>query len=118
MAPGALLNHTETESTESRPSKRIKMISELHSDGGDEYTDEIAAAIETHPLHIKPAGNAYTASENIKSRCGVFARLPDELLNLVLESFDHDCLVRLGSTCKALYAFTRLDELWRALFIA
>lgn len=133
MAPGALLNHTETESTESRPSKRIKMISELHSDGGDEYTDEIAAelhsdddeytdeiaaAIETHPLHIKPEGNAYTASENIKSRCGVFARLPDELLNLVLESFDHDCLVRLGSTCKALYAFTRLDELWRALFIA
>lgn len=77
-----------------------------------------AAAVPPHPLRVKPAGNAYTASENLKARCGSFARLPDELLSLLLESFDAECLIRLGGTCKALYAFTRLDELWRALFIA
>jgi hypothetical protein len=81
--------------------------------------EDVAAAIAvpSHPLGIKPAGNALTASENIKSRCGLFACLPDELLSHILESFEADVLIRLGSTCRALYAFTRLDELWRALFV-
>ena len=79
--------------------------------------EEVATALPSHPLGIKPAGNAYTASENIKSKCGFFAMLPDELLGHILESFEADTLIRLGSTCRALYAFTRLDELWRALFV-
>ncbi|KAF1995884.1 Clavaminate synthase-like protein [Amniculicola lignicola CBS 123094] len=115
MAPGTLLDH-DTPTAEPQPSKKVKLsaVTSILT----EDSEEVAAAVPRHPLDIKPAGNAYTASEDIKSRCGAFARLPDELLNHLLESFDGDCLIRLGSTCRALYAFTRLDELWRALFIA
>lgn len=87
------------------------------ADGTDGDDGEVAAAVPTHPLDIKPAGNAFSSSENLKAACGSFARLPDELISHMLEDFDADVLIRLGSTCKALYAFTRLDELWRALFI-
>jgi hypothetical protein len=112
MAPG-ILEHPGIATAESRPSKKIKTAAFEHDD-----EDVVAAiAVPSHPLGVKPAGNAYTASENIKSRCGLFARLPDEVLSHILESFEADVLVRLGSVCRALYAFTRLDELWRALFV-
>jgi hypothetical protein len=111
MAPGLLLDH---ETDESRPSKRSKTSAAATLENDD---DEVAIALPSHPLGIKPAGNAYTAPENIKTGCGSFARLPDELLSHILESFEADTLIRLGSTCRALYAFTRLDELWRALFV-
>jgi hypothetical protein len=114
MAPG-ILDPGQSAGVEARPSKRLKLSEEALLLPED--TETVAAAVPPHPLDIKPAGNAYTASENIKTHCGSFARLPDELLNHVLESFDADALVRLGSTCRALYAFTRLDELWRALFV-
>ncbi|KAF2682675.1 Clavaminate synthase-like protein [Lentithecium fluviatile CBS 122367] len=115
MAPG-ILDATHVACAETRPSKKVKL-----SEAADVLTDEVddvATAVPSHPLDIKPAGNAYTASENIKAHSGSFARLPDELLNHVFESFDADSLVRLGSTCRFLYAFTRLDELWRALFVS
>jgi hypothetical protein len=113
MAPGALLEH-HIECAESRPSKKAKT-----SPAADVFAEDaaVATAVPAHPLGIRPAGNAYTASENLKSRCGVFARLPEELLSHMFESFDADTLVRLGSTCRALYAFSRLDDLWRALFV-
>ena len=116
MAPG-ILDHPGIATVESRPSKRVKtsVATEVESDDDDVVV--AAIAVPSHPLRIKPAGNAYTASENIKSRCGLFASLPDELLSHIFESFEADVLIRLGSTCRALYAFTRLDELWRALFV-
>lgn len=115
MAPG-ILDHPGMTTVESRPSKRIKtsVATEIEVDDEDVAA---AIAVPSHPLGIKPAGNALTASENIKSRCGLFACLPDELLSHIFESFEADVLIRLGSTCRALYAFTRLDELWRALFV-
>ncbi|OAL55895.1 Clavaminate synthase-like protein [Pyrenochaeta sp. DS3sAY3a] len=113
MAPGILENPSFA-AAESHPAKRLKVSAAANFENDDE---DVAAALPSHPLRIKPAGNAYTASENIKSRAGLFARLPDELLSLILESFDAEVLIRLGSTCRALYAFTRLDELWRALFV-
>ena len=114
MAPGALLGQC---AEEQRPSKRAKIAAAMTELALDE-PDDVVGAVPSHPLGIKPLGNAYTATENIKSRCGVFARLPDELLNHLLETLDASALVRLGSTCKALYAFTGADELWRSLFIA
>jgi hypothetical protein len=113
MAPGALLQH-HSECAESRPSKKAKTSPAADSFGEDAA---VATAVPAHPLGIKPAGNAYTSSENLKSRCGSFARLPEELLSHMLESFEADTLIRLGSTCRALYAFSRLDDLWRALFV-
>lgn len=113
MAPG-ILQDPGFASAESQPAKKRKITVPVHVQQDDE---EVATAVPSHPLGIKPAGNAYTATVNLKSRCGSFAMLPDELLNHILESFDADTLIRLGSTCRALYAFTRLDELWRALFV-
>lgn len=114
MAPGLLDPNFTLDESEARPQKKVKFSEEATFHDDDE---DVAVALPSHPLGIKPAGNAYTASENIKSRCGSFSRLPDELLGQIFESFDTDVLIRLGSTCRALYAFTRLDELWRALFV-
>jgi hypothetical protein len=113
MAPG-VLDANYSSCAESPPAKKVKMSPSTNT---VDDTEDVAAALPPHPLHIKPAGNAYTASENSKARCGSFAQLPDELLSLIFESFDADILLRLGSTCRALYAFTRLEELWRALFV-
>ena len=44
-------------------------------------------------------------------------RLPDELIIQVLESLDATSLQCLGSTCKALYAFSRFEDLWKTLCI-
>ena len=120
MAPGALLEQhcvVDCAESEPRPTKKAKISQTAHTFADDGEDAHVATAVPTHPLHIKPAGNAYTASENIKSHCGLFARLPDELLSHIFESFDAHALVRLGSTCRALYAFSRLDELWKALFV-
>lgn len=116
MAPG-ILDLPGIATAESRPSKKLKTCAVATADTDDEDVAVAATAVPSHPLGIKPAGNAYTARDNIKSRCGLFASLPDELLSHILESFDADVLVRLGRTCRALYAYTRLDELWRALFV-
>ena len=74
-------------------------------------------AVPSHPLGIKPAGNAYAATDNLKSAAGYFAALPDEILVHILEALDAHSLCELQCTCKALYPFTRLDELWKTLCI-
>ena len=116
MAPG--LVDASPVSTGLPPRKKCKLSSLPDVQADDALDAETAAAaVPPHPLGVRPAGNAYTATENIKVNCAAFARLPDELLNHLFESFDAETLRRLGGTCKALYAFTRLDELWRALFV-
>ena len=69
-----------------------------------------------HPLRVRPQGNAYLSDVNLKRATGTLASLPDELLNILLDYLAANDLVRLGGTCKALHAFTRNDDLWRALF--
>ena len=44
-------------------------------------------------------------------------RLPDEVIIQVLESLDATSLQCLGCTCKALYAFSRFEDLWKTLCI-
>ncbi|KAF2442269.1 Clavaminate synthase-like protein [Karstenula rhodostoma CBS 690.94] len=117
MAPG--LVDASRVSTDLPPRKKFKLSSPPDVQADDSLDAETAAAtVPPHPQGVRPAGNAYTATENIKANCGSFARLPDELLNHIFESFDAETLRRLGGTCRALYAFTRLDELWRALFVS
>lgn len=79
--------------------------------------DSSVTVVPLHPLGIKPAGNAYTSSSNIRSTIGMFNSLPDELIVQVLEHLHSTSLLQLGATCKALYAFSRLEDLWKALFI-
>jgi len=79
--------------------------------------EESPITIPPHPLGVKPSGNSFTAMSNARHALGEFQRLPDEALALFLEYLDSSTLTMLGSTCKALYAFCRLDELWKVLFI-
>lgn len=74
---------------------------------------QTVTTVPLHPLRIKPAGNAYTATENIKHALGNLFALPDELLVQILEFLDAASLNQLGCTCKALYAFSRLEDLWK-----
>ena len=67
-----------------------------------------------HPLDIKPSGNAYTIAKSIRSP---FQQIPDELLIQILELLNPKDLLRLGQTSKALFAFSRNDELWKAFCI-
>ena len=76
-----------------------------------------STTVPTHPLGVKPLGNAYTAKLNIRTRAGELALLPDELIIQILEWLEINDLLRLGSTCKALYAFSREEELWKTLFL-
>lgn len=79
--------------------------------------EEVSLVVPHHPLGIKPLGNAFTASTNIKSAAGVFSNIPDEIIIQVLEFLHAKSLLRLGAACKALYAFCHFDEHWKDLFI-
>ncbi|KAF7713767.1 Uncharacterized protein PECH_000604 [Penicillium ucsense] len=74
-------------------------------------------AIPSHPLGVKPTGNALLASWSLRDHIGTFQHLPDELLLELLEYLNGSDLLSLGRTCKAFYAFTRAEELWKTLFI-
>lgn len=73
--------------------------------------------VPLHPLGVKPSGNAFTADSNIRTAIGSFSQIPDELIVLILETLDQETLVNLGTTCKTFYAFSRTEDLWKALFI-
>ena len=74
-------------------------------------------AVPAHPLGIKPSGNAYASFDDIRVAIGTLSTFSDELLIQVLELLDAKTLVRLGRTCKALYAFSAAEELWKTLSI-
>ena len=73
--------------------------------------------IPQHPMGIKPTGNQFVAGHNIKATAGMFSYLPDELLIQLLESLEPLALLRLGATCKALYGFSRFEDIWRTQFL-
>lgn len=76
------------------------------------------SAIEPHPLRVKPLGNAFTASSNLRdTSLGIFALLSDELVIQLLGYLDADTLLALGSASKGFFAFCRCDELWKDLFV-
>lgn len=96
-----------------RPLKRLR----FSSPPGVVVTPE--NALPAHPLNVRPEGNAYAEKtvSNLNWTTGFFATLPDEVLMLMLENLAAPELISLGSVCKAFYAFTRADELWKALFV-
>ena len=79
---------------------------------------EEAITVPPHPLDVKPAGNAYTAAHNLRDTSGgLLSALADELIFQILEFLDGSSLLRIGATCRALYAFARADDLWKTLFL-
>ena len=79
--------------------------------------DGPSMALPAHPLGVRPAGNAYATDKNLKSAAGRFNVLPDEILLEILQYLEPTPLSFSGRTCKALYAFSRFDELWKAIII-
>lgn len=78
--------------------------------------EDTGDTIPGHPLGVKPSGNALLATENLRDAIGTFSILPDELILILLEFLDGPSLLRIGRTCKAFYAFTQAEELWKGLF--
>ncbi|KAJ5884881.1 hypothetical protein N7495_009391 [Penicillium taxi] len=78
---------------------------------------EEVEAIPSHPLGVKPSGNSLLAAWSLRDAIGLFQRLPDELILLVLEQLDGSSLLQIGRTSKAFYAFTKAEELWKTLFV-
>ncbi len=76
-----------------------------------------STTVPCHPLGIRPAGNSFTASVDSRVGMGSFSRLPEDLLLSFLEILGALDLLRLGQTCKALFAFTRAEELWKTLYV-
>ena len=74
-------------------------------------------AIPSHPLNIKPSGNAFGAARNAKSSAGLFARLPDEIWVLIMDQLDAFSLLRLGLLCKAFYAFSHFEDFWKTIYL-
>ncbi|KAL8672183.1 MAG: hypothetical protein Q9168_003347 [Polycauliona sp. 1 TL-2023] len=93
-------------------------IQEQHSDPETSLNgDGNQLMVPAHPLDVKPLGNAFAADENIKAEAGSFALLPDELINQIMECLDPPGLLYLGCTCRALYAFSRQEDLWKTLYL-
>lgn len=101
-------------------SKKPRLSDDDSSSQAPESKNETsdASRVQRHPLKVKPLGNLYTASQaNIKHHAGLLARLPDELVLDLLGHLEAKDLLLLGATCRALHAFCRHDELWRAMFV-
>ncbi|KAI2707618.1 hypothetical protein CBS147332_6676 [Penicillium roqueforti] len=92
-------------------------ITSLSSHPPPQDAEIITEAIPSHPLGVKPSGNALLATWSLRNAIGTFQHLPDELILLLLEALDGPSLLSIGRTCKAFYAFTRAEELWKALFV-
>ncbi|KAI0140951.1 Clavaminate synthase-like protein [Hypoxylon sp. NC0597] len=75
-------------------------------------------SIPVHPLGVKPLGNQYLVSgPTARQSLGSLGPLPDEMILQILEYLDILSLKNAGLTCRFLYAFCQLDELWKTLFL-
>ncbi len=81
-------------------------------------TAELSNESLRHPLLVRPSGNALTSdTEDLRDFMGIFSQLPDDLVLNLLEVLDHRSLTNLGSTCRAFFAYTTFDPLWRDLVV-
>jgi hypothetical protein len=85
---------------------------------GSSAVESSTESIPVHPLGVKPLGNQYFApGPSARQALGHIGILPDEMILQLLEYLQEESLTILGSTCRFLYAFCQLDELWKSLFI-
>jgi hypothetical protein len=97
----------------------IKHLSHIYSEAENhlDFSETPEVAVPRHPLGVRPSGNVYSAESNDRDVIGSFSILPDELILQLLEYFPGEGLLSIGMTCKAFYAFSRTDDLWKALFL-
>ncbi|KAI0482829.1 Clavaminate synthase-like protein [Xylariaceae sp. FL0804] len=83
-----------------------------------DHQEARSMAVPVHPMGVKPLGNRFFASgPSARESLGFLGRLPDEMIQQLLEILDAQSLLRIGSACRFLYAFSQLDDLWKALFL-
>lgn len=75
--------------------------------------------VPSHPHGILPSGNLLSGRARDRQSGGLFAALSDDLLAHLL-SFVTDWrdLVRLGATCRRLYAFSLPEDVWKEHYVA
>jgi hypothetical protein len=93
-----------------------KRVDSSSSDGQDGVSKP-EFAFKAHPVGVKPSGNSLTTSENSASNMGLFGGLPDETVLVLLEWLDSRSLLKVGASCRGLYAYSTCDQLWKDLFI-
>jgi hypothetical protein len=95
-------------------------VSTMVDDDGLSVIDSgtVIDSIPIHPMGIKPLGNQYFEhGPNARQSTGIVGQLPDEMILHLFEYLDATSLMKLSSTCRFLYAFGQLDDLWKALFL-
>lgn len=101
--------------TISRHADRLDSTSSTHSEA---ELSHFEPQIQAHPLGVRPSGNALTGSSaHAHDSIGTFGALPDEMILTVLEWLEDAELLRLGQTCRAFFAFTSSEDLWKALLL-
>lgn len=79
----------------------------------------ISSFTKPHPLGVRPSGNALLCADRAKAdplnTLGpLFGKLSEPLLMTILQEIESpDDLLHLGHTCKAMFAYTWSDELWK-----
>ena len=91
----------------------LSLAAQANGHSSDEFPEDAGR----HPLGLKPSGNAFLADVNICNALGYFEFLPHELILTLLEELDAKALQKIGETCKAFYAFSTYDQLWRDLWM-
>lgn len=87
------------------------------------YRINIYAITPSHPLGVKPSGNALLSNvdhikETHRKLLGDFARFPEELLVELLSYItEPQDLKNLGLCSRILYAYTYSEEHWRSLYL-
>ena len=100
------------------PSSETLQHPEANSRHMTEVSETGSTSIPPHPLGLKPLGNKFFSSGNdARDSLGSIQALPDEMLMQLLEYLDSRSLRLLGYTCMFLYAFSLLDDLWKAIFL-
>ena len=94
-----------------------KKRDDVRSSGDQDGVSKPELLSKAHPLGVKPSGNSLAASENSVGNMGLFGGLPDETVLVLLEWLDSKSLLRIGASCRGLYAYSTCDQLWKDLFI-
>ena len=90
-------------------------LGDLRPGGGSEVA---ADSIPSHPLGVKPLGNRFFSSgRNAREHTGTLGQLPDEMLLHFLDYVDASSMKALGYSCRFLFAFCYLDDLWKSHFL-
>lgn len=97
-------------------SKNINFLTP-YTISSDEEVTHSDPQVRSHRLGLRPSGNILTEPAHARENIGIFGTLPDEAVCILLEWLEDVDLLRLGTTCRAFFAFTSNDELWKKLML-